>query len=98
MKFETIPVVVKANFSKQQNSAHVLVNLYYVWGNSVIKWNNKYHAYYSRWLEKYKHKGWLTYCEIVHAVSDNPEGPLKFENVVLESKKRSDTNNAHNLM
>ena len=99
LKFETLPVVVKANFSNQQSSAHVLVNQdYYVWGNSVIKWNNKYHAYYSRWHEKYKHKGWLTYCEIVHAVSDNPEGPFKFENVVLESEKKEgwDTNNAHN--
>ena len=58
LKFGTLPVAVKANFNQQQISAHVLVEPeYYVWGTSVVKWNDKYHAYYSRWQKKYKHKG-----------------------------------------
>jgi hypothetical protein len=99
LKFGTLPVAVKANFNQQQSSAHVLVEPeYYVWGTSVVKWNDKYHAYYSRWQKKYKHKGWLTYCEIVHAESDNPEGPFEFVNVVLKSENKEgwDINNAHN--
>jgi hypothetical protein len=71
---------------------------YNVWGLSVVKWDGKYHAYYSRWKTAYEHKGWMTHCEIAHAVSNHPEGPFKFENVVLEDKKMSgwDINNSHN--
>lgn len=99
LQFTKLPKSIKAHFKNSAISSHVLVDPdYYVWGTSVVKWNNKYHAYYSRWQKKYKHKGWLTYCEIVHAVSDKPEGPYEFVNVVLESEKKDgwDVNNAHN--
>lgn len=88
-----------ADFRKSIKKAQILVEPgYYVWGLSVIKWKGKYHAYYSRWKKEQAHKGWMTHCEIAHAVSSNPEGPFKFENVVLSAKKEGgwDLNNSHN--
>lgn len=92
------PAIVK-NFQNTSKVAQVLVEPgYYVWGLSVVPWKGKYHAYYSRWKKKYQHKGWMTNCEIAHAVSDKPEGPFKFVNVVLKDKKVGgwDINNSHN--
>ena len=99
LRFEELTPSVKENFFNQSKNAHVLVEEdYYVWGVSVIKWKGKYHAYYSRWSKKYKHKGWMTNCEIAHAVSEKPEGPFEFVNVVLHDRKTSgwDINNSHN--
>ena len=89
--FEMLSKDVKENFSKENISANVLVDPeYYVWGISVIKWTDgNYHCYYSRWPKSVGFNGWLTDCEIAHAISDKPEGPFLFQNVVLES--RNDT-------
>ncbi|GAA4237994.1 hypothetical protein GCM10022291_26750 [Postechiella marina] len=87
------------SFRNNALSSQILVeDGYYVWGLSVVKWEGKYHAYYSRWNKKYEHKGWMTHCEIAHAVSNKPEGPFKFVNVVLKDKKEGgwDINNSHN--
>lgn len=97
--FEPLSTNVVESFFNHQTQKQVLVEPgYYVWGLSVVKWNNKYHAYYSRWKKEYEHKGWMTNCEIAHAVADAPEGPFVFENVVLESEKIGgwDANNSHN--
>lgn len=99
LNFDTLSTSVKGNFLNHTKSAHVLAEEgYYVWGLTVIKWKGKYHAYYSRWDRKYKHDGWMTNCEIVHAVSSKPEGPFEFVNVVLRDRKTSgwDINNSHN--
>ncbi|WP_343329640.1 glycoside hydrolase family protein [Polaribacter staleyi] len=88
-----------ASFQNNETIKQVLVEPdNYVWGLSVVKWEGKYHAYYSRWNKKYEHKGWMTNCEIAHAVSDNPAGPFKFVNVVLQDRKTTgwDLNNSHN--
>ena len=79
---------VKENFLKENVSLNVLVEPdYYVWCLSVIKWTDgKYHGYYSRWPKKVGFDGWLTDCEIAHAISDRPEGPFLFESVVLKSR------------
>lgn len=99
ISFEPLSTVAVANFFEHKAQSQVLVEEgYYVWGLSVVQWKGKYHAYYSRWKKKYEHKGWMTHCEIAHAISDTPEGPFQFENVVLESKNNKgwDRNNAHN--
>ena len=58
---------------------------YWTWCGSVIKGeDNKYHMYASRWTKKLSFEiYWLTNSEIVHAVSDKPEGPYSFSDVVL---------------
>ncbi|MBN2105606.1 alpha-L-fucosidase [bacterium] len=58
---------------------------YWVWGASVIQGEDgRYHMFASRWpraLPFTPH--WLTNSEIVRAVSDTPEGPYTFQEVVL---------------
>lgn len=99
LSFGKLSTSVVDDFFNHSKSKHVLVEPgYYVWGLSVVNWKGAYHAYYARWNKKYKFKGWMTNCEIAHAVSSKPEGPFEFVNVVLEDKKISgwDINNAHN--
>lgn len=58
---------------------------YWVWGSSVIRGDDgKYHMFVTRW-SKYLpfHPGWMVDSEIVHAVSDTPEGPYEFSDVAL---------------
>lgn len=99
LSFGKLSISVVDDFFNHSKSKHVLVEPgYYVWGLSVVKWKGEYHAYYARWNKKYKFKGWMTNCEIAHAVSSRPEGPFEFVNVVLDDRKNSgwDINNAHN--
>ncbi len=61
---------------------------YWVWGSSVIRGDDgKYHMFVSRW-SKYLpfHPGWMVDSEIVHAVSDAPEGPYEFSDVALPAR------------
>ena len=99
-QFKEIPSSVKTDFFNDKRNAHVLVNPEYrIWGMAVIKWNDgKYHGYYARWPKKLGHSAWLTDCEIAHAVSDKPEGPFVFKNVVLKSRNEKgwDIINSHN--
>ena len=61
---------------------------YWVWCGSVIKGeDNKYHMFASRWPKKYPFfNGYIFYSEIVRAVSDKPEGPFKFQEVVMSPR------------
>lgn len=61
---------------------------YWVWCGSVIHGeDNKYHMFASRWEKDVPmHPGWLIKSEIVRAVSDTPEGPFQFEEVVLPAR------------
>jgi len=61
---------------------------YWVWGASVIKGeDDKYHMFASRWPKKYPFfNGYIFYSEIVHAISDKPEGPFKFHEVALKPR------------
>jgi hypothetical protein len=58
---------------------------YWVWCGSVIQGEDgKYHMFASRWpktLNFVPH--WVSNSEVVRAVSDTPEGPYTFEEVVL---------------
>lgn len=58
---------------------------YWTWCGSVIKGEDgKYHMFASRWPKTVSFEYyWLTNSEIVHAVSEKPEGPYTFSDVVL---------------
>jgi len=63
-------------------------SLYYNWGGSILKGDDgTYHLFYSRWKKKYSFKGWLTFSEIAHAVSDSPLGPWKYKETVLKGRE-----------
>jgi predicted GH43/DUF377 family glycosyl hydrolase len=61
---------------------------YWVWGASVIKGDDgKYHMFASRWPKKYPFfVGYIFNSEVVRAVSDKPEGPFEFQEVVLKTR------------
>ena len=61
---------------------------YWVWCGSTIKGGDgKYHMFASRWSNSTGFSPyWLTNSEIVHAVSDSPEGPYKFSDVALPAR------------
>lgn len=72
---------------------------YYVWDCAVIKHSGKYHMFSSRWKRELGFGwNWLFNSEIVHCVSDVPEGPYVFQNVVLPRRGRQffDGMNTHN--
>jgi hypothetical protein len=61
---------------------------YWVWCGSVIKGDDgRYHMFASRWPKDITfHPGWMVYSEVVRASADKPEGPYKFEQVVLPAR------------
>lgn len=72
---------------------------YYVWDCSVIKSGGIYHMFSSRWKKELGFGwNWCFNSEIIHSVSDTPEGPYKFQNVVLPRRGRQyfDGMNTHN--
>ena len=64
---------------------------YWVWCGSAIKGEDgKYHLFASRWPKKYPfYWGYCYYSEIVRAVSDRPEGPFTFSEVVFPDRGAS---------
>lgn len=61
---------------------------YWVWCGSVIRGEDaRYHMFASRWPKRVPFSpNWLTNSEIVRAVSDTPEGPYEFAEVVLPAR------------
>jgi len=60
---------------------------YWVWGSSVIEAEGQYHMYVSRWPRHLTfHPGWMIASEVVHCVSDTPEGPYTFSDVALPAR------------
>ena len=61
---------------------------YWVWGSSVVRGDDGlYHMYVSRWPKNLPfHPGWMVASEIVHAVSETPEGPYRFSDVALPAR------------
>lgn len=54
---------------------------------SVVKDDRKYHMFASRWPKDISfHPGWMTTSEVVHAVSDTPEGRYTFKAVALPAR------------
>ena len=92
---------MKNDFGYKAGKANIALQLdgYYVWDCSVIKAGGKYHMFSSRWKKEYGFTGhWLFNSEIIHSVSDTPEGPYQFQNVVLPRRGRQyfDGMNTHN--
>ncbi len=56
---------------------------WYIWGADVIKINDQYFMFYSRWPKETAMAGWLTHSEIALATSNNPAGPFEFKETVL---------------
>jgi hypothetical protein len=60
---------------------------YFVWGGSMIKADQKYHLFASRWpVETRFPQGYRSHSEIVRATSDSPIGPFEFEEVVVSGR------------
>ncbi len=72
---------------------------YYIWGGSIIKVDGTYHMFASRWpaLGDFPYD-YFKMSEIVRGTSEKPEGPYKFEEVVIGERDSSfwDSNMAHN--
>ncbi len=58
---------------------------YWVWCGSVIRGEDgRYHMFASRWPKRYPFfEGYVFYSEVVRASADRPEGPYRFEEIVL---------------
>lgn len=73
---------------------------YFIWCGSCVKGEDgRYHLFASRWERNLGFgANWLFNCEVVRASSDTPEGPYRFEEVVLGRRKRThfDGMNQHN--
>ena len=72
---------------------------YWVWGGSMILADGKYHLFASRWRKNHNFpENYRNDSEIVRAVSDNPLGPFKFEELIIEERDSIywDSNMAHN--
>ena len=72
---------------------------YFVWCCSPIYGpDGKVHVFHSRWKKEVGFGGWLTSCEIAHAISDNPEGPYETVDVALAPRGGSwwDGGSCHN--
>ena len=61
---------------------------YRIWGSSVVRGDDgRCHMFASRVPASVRfHPGWMIASEIVRAVSDNPEGPYQFAEVVLPAR------------
>jgi hypothetical protein len=73
---------------------------YWVWCGSVVQGEDgRFHMFASRWPKAYRMSPhWLFGSEIVRASSDTPEGPYRFEEVVLARRDPSffDGRSQHN--
>ena len=57
---------------------------YWIWCGSAIRGEDgRYHLFASRWPKTVSMFHWATHSEVVRASSDRPEGPYKFEEVVM---------------
>ncbi|HKL93473.1 MAG: glycoside hydrolase family protein [Bacteroidales bacterium] len=57
---------------------------WYVWCVAPIYGpDEKVHVFYSRWPASKGMGGWISSCEIAHAVADQPEGPYTYVSTVL---------------
>ncbi|WP_203558216.1 hypothetical protein [Bacteroides sp. 214] len=80
---------ISAFSSKLQPMGRILETPdYYVWCCAPIyDEEGKVHVFYSRWLAKYGMGGWISQCEIAHAVAETPEGPYTFVGTVLAPRE-----------
>ena len=90
------PALMKTNscttsigaFAPVQTNGGFRQSNFWVWGSSVIRASDgRYHMFASRVPRRLPfHPGWMIASEIVRAVSDTPEGPYAFQEVVLPAR------------
>ena len=79
-----------SEFSKKIKPIGRILELegYYVWCNTpVYDKEGKVHVFFSRWQEKYGMSGWISKCEIAHAVADTPESEYSIIDTVLSPRE-----------
>jgi len=60
---------------------------FFVWGGSLIKVDDTYHLFASRWPKETEFpRGYRDHSEIVRATASNPLGPYEFHEVVLTGR------------
>lgn len=72
---------------------------WFVWCGSVIKVDDQYHLFASRWPKESKFpEGYRAHSEIVRATAPRPEGPYVFQEVVIGGRAAGkwDSGMAHN--
>ena len=62
---------------------------YTIWGASPIMADGKFHLFAARWPEANVDPAWRKSSEIAHYVSEKPEGPFHFQEVVLNGTGRT---------
>jgi lysophospholipase L1-like esterase len=62
---------------------------YTIWGASPVVAEGKVHLFAARWPEANVDPAWRKSSEIAHYVADKPEGPFRFQEVVLKGNGRT---------
>lgn len=90
---------IEFDFEKVPVQSGFKMDGYWIWGGSMIKVGSTYQLFASRWKKSSPFpEGYRQNSEIVRASSDKPEGPFKFEDVIIGERDSSfwDSNMAHN--
>lgn len=65
-------------------NAGLMIEDQWIWGSSVIKGEDgKYHMFADMWSKELGFGHWVTSTEIVHAISDTPEGPYTYSDIAI---------------
>ncbi len=96
----SVPAASRAALVDGRSRGHVTIYPDgYAWCPSVLRAEDgTYHMFHSRWPKSLGFLSWLTHSEVVHAVSDRPEGPYREIGVALPptGDGRGDWFTAHN--
>jgi hypothetical protein len=88
LKDALLPAVKSTGFSMET---------FILWCPSVIKVDDTYHLFASRWPAKFDMGGWTTQSEIVRATSKDLLGPYVFQEVVFQKRPENwDNTRVHN--
>ncbi|MCB1128453.1 MAG: hypothetical protein KDM81_18300, partial [Verrucomicrobiae bacterium] len=60
-----------------------------IWGASPVVADGKIHLFAARWPEPNVDPAWRKSSEIAHYVADRPEGPFRFQDVVVQGSGRT---------
>jgi len=60
-----------------------------IWGASPVVADGKFHLLAARWPEANVDPAWRKSSEIAHYIADKPEGPFRFQSIVLQGTGRT---------